>query len=77
MEFTTGTGHPSAGLVCAFNNSSVFDVRHSRILLARGSVLRLTRINAKRLRTVPPFVVAVRRPISPDWNVENKLPNVS
>jgi hypothetical protein len=70
------TGHPSAGLVCAFNNSIVFDVRHSRILLARSSVLRLTRINAKRLRTVPPFVVAVSRLISPDWNVENKLPKV-
>jgi hypothetical protein len=28
----------------------------------RSSVLPLTRINAKRLRVVPPFVVAVRRP---------------
>jgi hypothetical protein len=55
------TGHPSAGLVCAFNNSIVFDVRHFRILLSAAACC-LSKINAERLRNVPPFVVAVRRP---------------
>jgi hypothetical protein len=41
------TGHRSTRLVCALNNAIVFDVRHSRIFLARSSVLRLTRINAQ------------------------------
>jgi hypothetical protein len=53
------TGHPSAGLDCAFNNSIVFE--HFRILL-RAAACCLSKINAERLRNVPPFVVAVRRP---------------
>jgi hypothetical protein len=51
------TGHPSAGLVCAFNNSIVFDVRHFRNPSPAAAVLPLMRINAKRLTAVPSFVV--------------------
>jgi hypothetical protein len=68
------TGHRSARLVCALNNAIVFDVRHSPN--PSPAVSAFTRINAQRPRAVPPFVVAVkRRPISADWNNENKFEN--
>jgi hypothetical protein len=48
------TGHPSAGLVCAFNNSIVFDVRHSRILLPAAAMpLTRPRFPGRRRRRWP------------------------
>src|SRR4029453_1251179 len=58
------TGHRSAGLVCAFNNSIVFDVRHSRIL--RQQQRAAFNENQREAPQGGSSVLAVRRPISAD-----------